>query len=153
MATAALIGGTAISAYGQYKSSKARATAMRAQADAKRLQAFELLERNEINVQRTREKGELFKAEQITAFAASGVEISEGTPLSVLEDTSAAISKNIADQKREAEFKAEQLFAGADIDTRLSKDVELAGTIGAVGTVAAGAGQAYLLSGKGKGTS
>ena len=133
-AAVAVVGGTALQAYGQYKASRARERAARAQAEAKKQQAFEILDRFEVNAGLLRRRGEQVKARQVLATVASGVEISDTTTLVALEDTNRKISEQIAFERREAEFKAEQLFRGADIDTQLAGDIrkarpfELAGT-------------------------
>lgn len=133
-AAVAVVAGAAIQMYGQYKSSRARERAARAQADAKKQQAFEILDRFEVNAGLLRRKGEQFKSQQILATVASGVEISDTTTLVALEDTNSKITEQIAFERREAQFKAKQLFAGADIDTRLAGDIRKALPLQQTGT-------------------
>lgn len=144
MASGAAIGvlavGTGLSLYGEYKQAQAQADAVRAQADAKRAQAFEILGRAEVNIERLRREAEVFKARQTGAVVRGGAEI-RGQTLIQLEQTNSDVLEAIADQRREADFKAEQLFRGADIDTRLAGDIGAASRLSLLGGTLGGAGR------------
>ena len=142
------IGGTVLQLYGQYQQGKAQSEAYAAQAAAKRIQAYDLLERAEYNVQQTKFEGEVFADKQIGAYIKSGVEMS-GSALLALEETAFKISQNVLTQRREADQKAKALFMVADIDTQLSGDISKATTIAMAGTAVSGAYN-YNLASKGQ---
>lgn len=141
-AAIATIAGTGISILGQRQQAKAQQLAALQQADAKRLQAQELLKRSEINVGFLKDEVAQFQAQQITAAAASGVDVGSGLTLVQLEKSNRMLAEQINIQRSEAEFKAEALLRGADIDTQLSGDIRKAGMFGMLGTGLSGAGQA-----------
>lgn len=135
---AAYAASTVFSIASQRKASKAQAAAAVADAQAKREQAFELLDRVEVNIEDIKEKGLKLMGAQTGAFIKGGVVSTEGTPLDVLDESFSKIQREEMIQRREAEFKAEQLFAGADIDTRLSGDIVSAGKMQQAATLLGG---------------
>ena len=136
-AAVAVVGGTALKIAADRKAAKAKARAARAEAGAKRAQAFELLERFEINADALRQEGEQFKATQIAIAAGTG--LAEKSLLTLMEDTNRKITREISNQRREAEFKADQVIAGADIDTKLAGDIKSASRLQTIGTFLQGA--------------
>jgi hypothetical protein len=133
-----LIGGTALQMYGQYQQGKSQSEAYAKQAAAKRIQAYDLLERADYNINQTKLEGEVFSDKQVASFVKSGVEVT-GSALLALEETAYKISQNVINQRREADQKANALFMGADIDTQLSGDISKATTISMIGTGLTGA--------------
>lgn len=133
--------GTAISLYAEEKRQKAQKRAAEAQAEAKRQQAFELLARSEINIERLKKEAELFRSRQTVAIAAGGADVGSGANLLVQEQLVSDLANSIANQRREARFKSEQLFRGADIDTNLAGDIQKAGNLSLLGGALSGAGQ------------
>ncbi len=140
---AVAVAGTAISVIGQRKAAKAQARAARENAQQKRLQALELLDRFEINSQSLLVEAELTKGKQKVSFAGKGIDISAGSALSTIEETNAVVAKQIMLDRREAEFKAAQLRRGADIDVTLAGDIRRAQRLRTVGTFLSGAGTAF----------
>lgn len=139
MAAGAAVAGLGLQLYGQHKQSQQQAEAAEDQAAAKREQGIEILGRSEENIKRFRREGEKFKAQQVASFAASGVDVGSGVTLQQLEETNFLLAQNVADQRREAAFKAEQLFKGADINQDLAGDIRSAGGISLLGTGLSGA--------------
>lgn len=143
MATGALVavagGGLAMQAYGQYKQSEADAEAMDSQADAADLEANELLRRADINAEGGKREGEDIKAGQLSSYIASGVDISEGTPLDVLEDTNEKVMRQIEYDLETASFQAEQARRGAEFTREAADNTATAGKIAAAGTIISGA--------------
>lgn len=133
--TALAIGGTVLQLYGQYEQGKAQAEAYAQQAAAKRIQAYDLLERSKYNIQQTKLEGAVFAEKQVAGYVKSGVEMS-GSALLALEETAYKLSENVINQKKEADAKAKALFMGADIDTQLSGDIKKATYINMAGTAA-----------------
>lgn len=139
--TAALIvGSTVMKMYSDSKARAAEAAAARAQAEAKRKQALELLERSEINIGKLKEEGERFGATQVLSAAAQGF---ADIPLAQLEDTWDKINEEVNFQRREAQFKADQLRSGADIDMQLAGDIQKAGKYETASTLLGGAERYY----------
>lgn len=139
-AAAVAIGGTALQIYGQYEEAQAKAEAAKKNAASKREMAYDVLERAKYNINETQKEGDVFAAEQLGAYAKSGVAF-EGSVLLALEDTAYKISQSMVNQQREADSKARSLFMGADIDTQLSGDIKKAADLQAVGSVLKAGGQ------------
>lgn len=114
----------------------ARRAASEADAAAKNRQADELLAREGINEQLMLDQS--FQAEQNygSAFAMTGKEGGGiGGMLTIHKNTLASI----ANARRDAEFKASMLRAGAEVDTKLASDLQTAGVISGAGTIISGA--------------
>jgi hypothetical protein len=137
-AVAASIAGTALTIQGQRKAAKAQARAARDNANSKRLQALELLDRFEINSQALFIQGESVKSEQALSFASRGIDATTGTALSVVEETNAIIAKQLILDKREADFKSAQLFSGAEADIRLAGDIRSSQRLQTLGSILSG---------------
>jgi len=122
MAAVAVVG-TAFEIYGQRKASKAQEAAANYQAAAKRLQAFDLLERFEMNTEANVRRGQRFQKIQQSQYAKGGVDIGEGSPLVAQAETLVLVDRQIGLERMEAQSKANALMAGADIDTSLAGDI------------------------------
>jgi len=120
----AAVGGTAVQIIQARNAAKQKSRAAREQAQAKRLQAGEILARFGINAGITREEGRVFQSEQIGRAVKSG--LSESSTLALLEDTQRKIDRAIELDRRDAEFRAGQLETGATIDERLARDIRKA---------------------------
>ena len=123
---AVAIVGTAVSMYSSKKESRAKQEAAEANAEAKRIQADELMDRFFINKDLLTLEAQSFQGSQIAAFAKGGVELGTGTALVALENTNRKLQRRNEIDRQEAEFKASQLRMGADIDTRLGSDIRSA---------------------------
>ena len=144
----AFAAGGLLKAHADRKEAQAQAEAARAKAAAKRAQAAEMLIRSEENIFASLLEGEQFKGEQTAAFAKSGVAIGEGSTLSALEETATMIERNVSIQRREAQYKADALYLGADLDTKLSGDIMKANKYQTISTVFSAGTSAAQASGK-----
>ena len=133
-AAIAAVAGVGINILGQNAQAKAQERAALAQAEAKRLQAFEVLRRSEFNIDELEAEAKRFRGQQTAAFAKSGVDVGSGASLVQLEQLNRDLVEQVAVQREEADFKAKQLFAGADIDTKLSGDIRTAATFNMIGS-------------------
>ena len=144
MATGVAVGAVAVGTYlsiqAQREQAKAQQGALNAQADAKRVAAFEILDRFDVNAATLKREGRVFLASQIAAAAKAGVDIRSGSVLSALEDTNSKIQRQFLIEKREAEFKSTKLLRGADIDVRLGGDIRTAQKRHTIATVISGVG-------------
>jgi len=141
-AAVAVIAGTAITIAGQRKEAKSQARAARENAQSKKLQAFELLDRFEINSQALRLEGELVKGQQRTSFAGKGIDIAAGSALSTIEETNSIVARQLLLDRKEAQFKVAQLRRGAEADIRLAGDIRSTQRLRQFGTFLSGAGSA-----------
>lgn len=141
--TAVMAVGVGVSAYSQYQQGKQQAEAAKQQAKFKRAQAREMLDRMVIEEKNIAMQGEEFKASQMGAYAAGGIELGTGATLLALEDTNAKIFQKISEMKRDTTFRAGQLMKGADVAMQESSQYSQAGTLGAVGTLLSGGAKAY----------
>jgi len=146
-------GGGLLSAYGQIEAGRAQAKAARRNADIKRMQAGELLERAEINIGEVFRESRIMAGNQASSYAAAGVGL-DGTPLLVIEQTLARAGEEASLMRRDAQFSANMLRLGADIEEQQGKSLERASYIAAAGTLigsAAGIAGAKGNVGKGAG--
>lgn len=136
-AAAAVIGaGAAI--YGQISAAGAEADAKKRNADFKRFQAQELLEREVLNEEAIASNASDLQlrygaSSAATGFSATGI----GGMLKMAQNTNQFLSN----ARRDAEFKASMLRAGADIETNLASDIATASYITGAGTALLTAGQ------------
>ena len=137
-AAAAIIGSTVIKGFAELQAAKAESRAAQEQADARREQAVEILDRFEVNAEVLRQEGRTLVASQQAGFIKAGVSL-EGTPLSVLEDTNNKINRQIMIERREAEFRSDQLRTAAGIDERVARDINKARILNIFGTAIGGA--------------
>jgi 4-diphosphocytidyl-2C-methyl-D-erythritol kinase len=139
--------GAGMQAYSQYQSSQQQAENARIQAKMQRQQAKQLLELHELQKIDLKEQGEVFKSQQMAAFAAGGVAVGTGSTLSAMEDTNRKIIKEIEYNRRETMFKVGQIKMGADLDMAQANDMETAGKIQVGSTLLTSAGNYYMASG------
>lgn len=130
--------GTGLSIFGQIKGASAQAEAQARQADAKRFQAAELLQRQEINERIMREQAEF--QERFAGMRSRGTtNTGLGDVLRIRRD----LESNLLTSRREAEFKAKMLRMGADVETQLASDLKTAGWLSSGGTLLTSAASTY----------
>lgn len=120
--TAIIVGGTAMTMYNQYSQNKAQAKAAKANADIKERMALEQFERAEFNIGQLEKDALRFKAKQEVTAATSGA--SGGNLLMALEDTNARLVEAVEIEKREAEWRATAIRAGAALDRQQASDIK-----------------------------
>jgi len=116
---------SAIQIYGQVKTGVSQAKAANASAELKNMQADELLARQAINEEVMR------NAYERTSREVGAVQLSRGFDVSGAGATAEMLldfRSNLTNSRREADFKARMLRAGAEIDQNLASDVRT-GTI------------------------
>jgi hypothetical protein len=133
-----LMAGAGLQAFGQYQAGQAQARAAKQQAKLKKAQAKEMLERMYIEETRLHEKGEAFKADQTTQYAASGVALGTGATLVAMEDTNMKITQSVQDMRRDTLYKVEQIKLGASYDLQQGRNASTSGSILAAGSILEG---------------
>lgn len=144
-AAAAAIVGTGVSIFGQLKAAKDQKRAARSAAEARRVQADEILARSEINIQELKRQAQGFKARQSAAFASSGVDIGSGAPLVAMENTNRVVMSAVENRRKEAAFRAESILRGAALSDQQAEDISKAGKLQAFGTGLSGLAQGLSL--------
>ena len=134
--------GTGVSIYGQRKAAKARQAALNAAAGAKRQAALAMLDRFELNKKMIQEEGRVIQGKQVGAFAKAGVDVGEGTPLAVLEQTNKTIVKTIDLEEMEVDAQVAAMLAGASADETAGYQAKEASKYQMLGTFFSGAGTA-----------
>lgn len=124
-------------AVGGAMAGKARKRAAEQQAQMKREQADELLRRAKRNAVSLIKERNILKGKQASGFAKAGVEMS-GSALEVLNATDETYRQEVVNARQEAQFKANQLRRGADVDMKLASDIGKANIISTAGDVVAG---------------
>lgn len=124
---------TIVQYMGNKEEAKAQVKAAKQQSEAKRLQANEILARFKLNEESLNLTKQTVTGSQIAAMAKGGGSGSSVSDLLLLEDTNMKIQRQIKMEKREADFKAESLMRGADIDMSLAGDIDRASTIQNIG--------------------
>ena len=146
---AATLIGTGLKIIGQRKASDAEEAAARKEAELKRQQAFNILERFEMNEKAARRKGESFKQSQIGAFASSGAAVGEGSSLLALEQTNRTLQRAIDLEKFEAEAQANALLTGADFQDVFAEGIKSSKDFESLGLFFSGAARAGSLAARG----
>lgn len=128
----AAVAGAGLQIYGTVKGASAQAQAARQNAAIKAAQAQEIQDReiiNEdiINKQSVRSQLAYESAAAGTGFSNAGL----GGVLRLRQD----LATTLSNVRRDADFKASMLRAGADIDTNLASDAVTASYIASSGTV------------------
>ena len=142
VAAAVVAFGVTMQYFGNRKAAKAQEAAARKQAALKRFQANEMLDRfklNEASLLRTEQET---VSKQIGAMVKSGGGITSSSLL-LLEDTNRKIQRQISLEKREANYKAEMLIRGADVDLSLAGDIDKASKVQNLGLFLTGAANTY----------
>lgn len=130
-----------LSAAGQIQAANARSAAQRRQAELERKQAEEVIKRSRINIQRAKLQAEELSGSQVSAFAASGVELS-GSALIFIEEQAARAREEIADIQIDARQKAENIILGAEARERAASGLKSAALLGAGATIVGGVSSA-----------
>jgi hypothetical protein len=137
----AIAGGTA-NAAGQVSAAKSQAEAAQKDAAIKNMQADELLSRQQINEQIMREQADRLELGYGSLAADTG---GAGTGIGGVLKIRQDVEQNISNSRRDAEFKAKMLRAGAAVETSLASDGVTASYLGAGGSILGGAASAYKL--------
>lgn len=131
--------GTGASVYGQMQAAESEREAAQREAENRRLQAEEVLRRGKEKEITLTQQGQQISGAQLTGFGKSGVTL-EGSPLLAMETTRNAIARDILESRRDAQFRADQLIRGADVQTMLADERRDAANWRAAGTVLTSAG-------------
>jgi hypothetical protein len=99
----AAVVGTAISMYGEYESAQAKAEAAQRKAALKRVEATELLQREQINENVMREQAMYAEGDRVSQAGSSGV---EGSWFGGMVRMRRDLQFNLETSRREANFKA-----------------------------------------------
>ena len=142
-----MIAGTAISAYGQYQAGVQAQKAGDYQASIARQQAQVAQQKAAFEATKLRERGERLKASQRTGYAGRGISLSSGTVEEVLTDTAGDIKLDELAILYGGSMEAQGLHSQAQYSEWAGKQKKKAGTIGAIGSLLTGAGQAGLTAG------
>jgi hypothetical protein len=79
--------GAAVSAYGQYKDSQAKAAELQFNADMLDIQASDVLAGGEMDSMKMMKAGKQMASTQTAGYAGQGVEVGSGTPGRIVEQT------------------------------------------------------------------
>lgn len=134
------IGGTILDMEGQRKAARSEAAALRRNAEQKRLEALELLDRFELNASAMRAEGEVAVSNQMLSAAARGVDVGSESTLDTFEQTRALVAEEIDMRRKEVEWQIQQLRVSADNDIRYGRDVRKASRYKQFGSFLRGAG-------------
>lgn len=130
LAIAAIVA-AGVEIYGQVSAANARADAESRQAQIQRLQAQELLDREGINEQLMRDQAGRASLEYGAFQGSTGV---EGGGIGAILRLKSDTEQNIANARRDAEFKAKMILMGAQVNDQLASDTMTAGYLQAAGT-------------------
>ncbi len=144
--------GTAISAAGSVASGIQQSRMAEYNAEAMRRNAQAAIASGRWEMAKTQEKGESLGATQRTAYAASGVDISEGSPLTVMADTAAKVERDILAEKYQSQVKAYGFESQANLMDYYGDSAFWSGLIGAGGTLLTGLGKNKPFTPAGSGT-
>ena len=134
--------GTAIQVYGQMQAANAQANAATQDADAKRLMAKEVQDRQDITRETFRRQGVAMMGNQSSQYAAGNVDVGSGSPLMTMENTLAEVNRKINNNQIEADFRSRMYLIGAGNEDALAAGDRSSAWWKAAGTILTGAAQA-----------
>jgi len=121
--------GAGVSLLASEKAAKSAHGAAQQQALLLEKQAERINERSSIAIRQTRFQGQKLKGKQVVAYAASGVDVSSGSTLAVMEDTARQINDEVTSIQREAKFQIEMANSGASSTRAQAEDQRKASRI------------------------
>lgn len=141
-AAAVAVVGTIISIQGEKKRARAEQRAAMQNAETKRLQALELLDRFEINAEKLVVEGEQTKGMQLQQVSDRGIGINSNAALNLIEESNSLIAREYVLRKREVAHQAEMLRRGADIDVEQAAQIRSMSRLRQQGMFLSGVGSA-----------
>jgi hypothetical protein len=142
-AAAVAIGGSIIQANAQQEQAELQAKDAQSRADNLRLQANEVSARFELFTRPDIERRKnIVTAQQVSALAKSGVDVSSGTSLSVVQETAKLAAEELIRRRRENLFQTEALHSEAKNFEDQIAGIKSAGKYAAAGTLLSGFGAA-----------
>ncbi len=138
LGTVASVAGTAVGVMGQIQSANAAAAASEYQAKQSRILAEDAINRGAVEEQAQRRKTAALASRQQAVLAASGLDITSGSPLAVLADTAQLGELDAQTVRANAGREAAQLRSQADLFDMQGANQKSAGVLGAMGTALGG---------------
>jgi hypothetical protein len=149
-----LVASTAVGAVGQVQAASANAAASNYSAAVNdqnarfaEKRARDALERGKEEENRVRQEGAQLKGNQIAGMAAAGLDLSFGSPMDILIDTTTGIELDAARVRRNADLEYDDNMrqgwsykANAGMDRASAANAKSAGRLAVVGTVLGGVG-------------
>jgi hypothetical protein len=136
----AMIGGTALSAFGNFMEGKAQAQSLMDQARMEEMSMKEKERRFSYNLDLIKAALPAQMGTIRTRAAAGGIELT-GAPLDIMETTARNTAKNMIEQMREQEYEKKIAKARIRSLREQASTTETAGLLGSVGSVLGGAGK------------
>lgn len=135
-----LIASTGMEVYGKIAAANAQSQARAQELKLKNIQADEILSREAVNEQVIQDNSKRTESAYSTAFAATGREgAGVGGQIQIHKFT----QDQVANLNRDANFKANMIRAGANIEANLASDVVSASYISGAGTLLTSGLRAY----------
>ena len=141
------IGGAGLGAYGQYSAGQQAEAVGKYNAAIERQKAQLVEQASASETTRAHQAARRLKGSQMAAFAASGAELSSGTPLLVMAEQAGAMEMDILEQRRTRAIEAQGLRSQATMMEFEGKQAKRAGTMSAFTTLLGGgasAGAGYM---------
>ncbi len=132
--------GTGISVYSAYEQGKVASNASEANAQQAQQQAANADLENRENIRRQRVENQRLLAQQRVGYAASGVEIGNGSPLEQQADTAAILELDALDRNRASLTQQQSLFDQSAGFSASASNYRRAGTLNAAGSLFSGVG-------------
>lgn len=128
-----VVGGV-FSAYAAQEEGVLNAQQALAQANLKRSESKEILDRAVINEKSLKTEGDILLQNQQSGYARGNVGVG-GSPLLMMENTAAKVKEEISLMNREAQFRADQLEAGAKMSEQDAANAREAGNLKMYGSL------------------
>jgi len=138
------IGATLFSTYQRYQADKADERALKKKAKLLNVQAQEVLGRNVENRQLMLTQGKQILGQQATSLARLGIQATEGSSLSELEQSLSVLKDEWVRSRREALYEAKAIRSEASFTREQAKDLRGAMGIGAATSLLQGGIDTYL---------
>lgn len=139
-ALAATAIGTGISVYSAYEQGQVAASAAERNAKAAQNQAANADLENRENIRRQRVENQRLLSQQRVGYAASGVQIGNGSPLEQQADTAAILELDALDRNRASLSQQQSLFDQSASFRASASNYRTAGALNAAGSLFSGVG-------------
>lgn len=133
MSGAALAIGAGIQAYGSYTSGMNKAAAYNTQAQQKRATAAEVQIGADRDIQLANESYQRTRGAQVVAFGKSGVSVSSGSPLAVLEQSASHAFDQVSSIQQAADYRKSTLNVDAQQSDILADQSRTSAFLGVLG--------------------
>ena len=143
LATAVVVAGAGLTAYGQYSAGKSQKAMADYNAQLAENEAIEKRQQTQADIESMRIQKDKMKSRQRAQYAKTGAVVTEGTPLLAQAEEAGLMELDILNRRRTGQMDVQSSLSEAELSKHQGKQAYRAGIIGAGSSLLSGAGSAY----------